>query len=219
MPKVHKTILNIFFYLILIFIIIINYTLSDETVKNEENLNFINDISFINQDGTINAVVEIEAGSVEKWEVNKKGDELIHTLKDNQKRLIDYLPYPYNYGFIPQTLMPLNEGGDGDPLDIIIIGPAIKKGSIIKVKVIGTMIMRDNSELDSKVIALAINDLKLSESNSIKDLEKNYVGLMDIIKIWTINYKKTTLKLDNILNKKNTINYIIKHNKYYQEKK
>jgi len=219
MPKVHKTILNIFFYLILIFIIIINYTLSDETVKNEENLNFINDISFINQDGTINAVVEIEAGSVEKWEVNKKGDELIHTLKDNQKRLIDYLPYPYNYGFIPQTLMPLNEGGDGDPLDIIIIGPAIKKGSIIKVKVIGTMIMRDNSELDSKVIALAINDLKLSESNSIKDLEKNYVGLMDIIKIWTINYKKTTLRLDNILNKKNTINYIIKHNKYYQEKK
>lgn len=219
MPKVHKTILNIFFYLILIFIITINYTLSDETVKNDENLNFIDDISFINQDGTINAVVEIEAGSIEKWEVNKKGNELIHTLEDNQKRLIDYLPYPYNYGFIPQTLMPLNEGGDGDPLDIIIIGPAIKKGSIIKVKVIGTMIMRDNTELDSKVIALAINNLKLSESNSIKDLEENYVGLMDIIKIWTINYKKTILKLDDILNKKNTINYIIKHNKYYQEKK
>ena len=133
--------------------------------------------------------------------------------------MIDYLPYPYNYGFIPQTLVPLNEGDDGDPLNIIIIGPTIKKGSIIKVKVIGTMIMGDNTELDSKVIALAINNLKLSESKSIKDLEKNYIGLMDIIKIWTINHKKTVLKLDDILNKKNTMSYIIKHNKYYKEKK
>ena len=219
MLKVHKTILNIFLYLILIFIITINYALSTETVGDNENLNYINDISFINQDGTINAVVEIEAGSIEKWEVNKKGDKLIHTFKDNQKKLIDYLPYPYNYGFIPQTLVPLNEGDDGDPLDIIIIGPTIKKGSIIKVKVIGTMIMGDNTELDSKVIALAINNLKLSESKSIKDLEKNYIGLMDIIKIWTINHKKTVLKLDDILNKKNTMSYIIKHNKYYKEKK
>ena len=169
MLKVHKTILNIFLYLILIFIITINYALSTETVGDNENLNYINDISFINQDGTINAVVEIEAGSIEKWEVNKKGDKLIHTFKDNQKKLIDYLPYPYNYGFIPQTLVPLNEGDDGDPLNIIIIGPTIKKGSIIKVKVIGTMIMGDNTELDSKVIALAINNLKLSESKSIKN--------------------------------------------------
>ena len=72
MLKVHKTILNIFLYLILIFIITINYALSDETVGDNGNLNYINDISFINQDGTINAVVEIEAGSIEKWEVNKK---------------------------------------------------------------------------------------------------------------------------------------------------
>ena len=42
---------------------------------------------------------------------------------------------------------------------------------------------------------------------------------MDIIKIWTINHKKTVLKLDDILNKKNTMSYIIKHNKYYKEKK
>ena len=38
---------------------------------------------------------------------------------------------------IPQTLLTQESGGDGDPLDAIVLGPPILKGSIAKAKLIG----------------------------------------------------------------------------------
>ena len=47
--------------------------------------------------------------------------------------------YPCNYGFIPNTL-----GGDGDPLDILILSENIfYPGIIIKCKIIGVLLMED----------------------------------------------------------------------------
>ena len=52
-------------------------------------------------------------------------------------------------------MVPIDGGGDGDPLDIIVIGPSIKRGSIVKVKPIATMIMKDVNELDPKIVAIS----------------------------------------------------------------
>ena len=45
----------------------------------------------------------------------------------------------------------------------------------------------DNNEIDAKVISLAINNLAISRSNSINDLEKRYLGLFELIIIWIEN--------------------------------
>ena len=34
---------------------------------------------------------------------------------------------PFNYGFIPQTVLPSENGGDGDALDVIVLGPRAQK--------------------------------------------------------------------------------------------
>ena len=44
-------------------------------------------------------------------------------------REVKYLGYPGNYGMIPRTLLPKELGGDGDPLDVIVLGPAVERGS------------------------------------------------------------------------------------------
>ena len=106
-------------------------------------------------------------------------------------------------------------GGDGDPLDIIIIGSNIKRGSAIKAKPIGTLVLLDKNEIDSKVIALMINDTNISKMNSIDDLEKYYIGLMDIIKIWIINYKGESLELKRVLGKTATKEYIQKYHEAF----
>ena len=129
--------------------------------------------------------------------------------------MINYLPYPYNYGFVPQTVVPIDGGGDGDPLDIIVIGPSIKRGSIVKVKPIATMIMKDVNELDPKIVAISLNNLDLSHVNSLDDLKKDYIGLFEIVKLWTINYKGTALKLEKILGKKTTQKYIEKYHNHF----
>ena len=202
----------------LCFVFFIFSTISTSFADNTDDknhLNLIKDISLFNDDGTINVVIEINAGSNEKWEVSDNGDEIIHTLKNNKKRMINYLPYPYNYGFVPQTVVPIDGGGDGDPLDIIVIGPSIKRGSIVKVKPIATMIMKDVNELDPKIVAISLNNLDLSHVNSLDDLKKDYIGLFEIVKLWTINYKGTALKLEKILCKKTTQKYIEKYHNHF----
>ena len=42
--------------------------------------------------------------------------------KDGKERIIQFLPYPGNYGFIPETL-----AGDGDPIDVIDLDEAEEK--------------------------------------------------------------------------------------------
>ena len=177
--------------------------------------NYIFDYETFNEDGTINAIVEIPAGTSEKWEVSKDGLEISKEIYNSDTRVIDYLSYPFNYGFIPQTYLSPKLGGDGDPLDIIIIGSNIKRGSAIKAKPIGTLVLLDKNEIDSKVIALMINDTNISKMNSIDDLEKNYIGLMDIIKTWIINYKGESLELKRVLGKTATKEYIQKYHEAF----
>jgi len=179
-----------------------------------EEKNFIFDIYPFNEDKTINAIIEIPAGTLEKWKVTKDGSKIIQQIENNKIRTVDYLAYPFNYGFIPQTLLPTEDGGDGDQLDIIVIGSHVKRGSILKVKPIGTLIVIDNNEIDPKIISLAINNLEISRSNSIDDLEKNYLGLFEIIKIWIENYKGEAIEIKNIFGKNATERYI---NKYHQK--
>jgi inorganic pyrophosphatase len=108
----------------------------------------------------------------------------------------------------------MDEGGDGDQLGIIIIGSNVERGSVLKVKIIGAIIAMDNNEIDTKVISLAVNNLAISRSNSINDLEKRYLGLFEIIKTWIENYKGEAIEIKNILGKKATKRYI---DKYHQK--
>ena len=111
----------------------------------------------------------------EKWKVKKDGSKIIQQIEGNKTRVIDYLAYPFNYGFIPQTIMPVEEGGDGDPLDIIIIGSNVERGSVLKVKVIGAIIAMDNNEIDI--------------SNALKE-GCDYIGIGPVFETTTKKNKK-----------------------------
>ena len=190
-----------------------NYSYS-ETISIKNVLPF-------NLDNTVNAFIEIPAGTIEKWEMSPDGKTFMQELEKNGPRKIDYLPYPINYGFIPQTLLSKSVGGDGDALDIVIIGPQIKRGSIVKVKVIGMIEMIDKGELDTKILSVLIKDeLNISKVNSLKDLKKNYIGVLEIILIWFENYKQISLKTKNILGKQRSLEEIrLRHNDFLSEVK
>ena len=85
---------------------------SEIAFSNDQNL--ISDIKIYNEDKTINAVIEIPAGTLEKWEISKDGKKIEQEINNSQIRKINYLAYPFNYGFVPQTVIPVEEGGDGE---------------------------------------------------------------------------------------------------------
>lgn len=77
--------------------------------------------------------------------------------------------YPYDYGFIPQTLC-----GDGDPLDVLVLGDdPLQPGCITDVRPIGYMIMEDEKGLDEKVLAVPAADPRYYEVRTIHNLPEH----------------------------------------------
>jgi inorganic pyrophosphatase len=96
-----------------------------------------------NPDGTVNGYIEIPRGERRKFEFD---------MRRNARAIDRVIPekiggYPVNYGFVPQTI-----SYDGDPFDILVLGPALRGGSLVRGVVVGLMQMEDEKGLDSKVV-------------------------------------------------------------------
>ena len=158
-----------------------------------ENITANSDIPYekvqaLNSDGSVNMVVEISAGTTAKYEMNKKTHQIVMDSIDGQPRYINYLGYPGNYGMIPNTILPKSEGGDGDPLDILLLGVTQPRGTIQKVRVVGVMKLLDNGEQDDKILAVPTTK-KWSKVQNIGDLDLHFPGARDIVSTFFTNYK------------------------------
>jgi inorganic pyrophosphatase len=93
--------------------------------------------------GIVNAYIEIPRGERRKYEF---------AMRENA-RIVDRImpadvgPYPVNYGFVPQTI-----SYDGDPFDVLVLGPAAPGGRLVRGRIVGLMLMEDEKGIDSKVV-------------------------------------------------------------------
>jgi inorganic pyrophosphatase len=100
----------------------------------------LSDLPALADDGAVYVVIETAKGSRNKYAFEDKLG--IFLLKGV---LPEGTSFPYDYGYIPST-----KGGDGDPLDILVImdAPAFT-GCVMTVKVIGA-IEAEQTERDGK---------------------------------------------------------------------
>ena len=138
--------------------------------------------------GRIHVVVEIPTGTNAKWEVDKKDGVLRWQIEDGRPRVVKYLGYPANYGMVPRTLLPKELGGDGDPLDVLLLGPAVTRGSVVSAQLVGVLKLLDGGEQDDKLIAVA-EGVPFAGVASIADLDAKFAGVTEILRIWMTNYK------------------------------
>ncbi len=164
-----------------------NTKLGDKDLLVEPN--FLTDFETFTQDSLVNVVIEIPAGCNQKWEVNKTTGKIEwEQIIPDSFRIINYLPYPANYGFVPQTLLHEGTGGDGDPVDVFVLGPSIDRERIVRVRIVGIIHLLDDNESDPKLLAVSTGEPGF-DVNTFEALNNNYPGLLDIIKLWLINYK------------------------------
>ena len=189
------------------------------TIKADQD--YLSAIPAKNKNGTINAIIEIPTGSNEKWEVSKIDGSVINwEFKNGQPRIVHYLGYPSNYGTIPNTALPKSLGGDGDPLDVLVLGSAIMQGSIVQVRLIGGLKMLDGGEQDDKLIAVPVTEQSpFKNIHSIKEMQQQYPGVLTIIETWFSNYKGSDANVDiqGILSKQEALGVLDKSIKYYTE--
>ena len=91
----------------------------------------------------VNAYIEIPLGERRKFEFH---------MGKNAPAIDRVMPekiggYPVNYGIVPQTI-----AYDGDPFDVLVLGPTLKTGQLVKGVIVGLMRMEDEKGLDSKVV-------------------------------------------------------------------
>lgn len=140
-------------------------------------------------EGVVNVVIEIPAGSNHKIEWNR---ELAAFQLDRVEPVI--FAKPTNYGFIPQTL-----DEDGDELDVLAITDhPLATGVFFEAKVIGVMKFEDDGEVDDKIVVVpaddrqtgnAINSLDDLSDQMIKQIEFHFNHYKDLKKAGTTTVK------------------------------
>ena len=165
-----------------------SYNLSSVKIDYSKK-DYIRDFKTFNKDETINAVIEIPKGTKEKWKVSKFDGFLYKEFHMGSPSSINFeIPYPVNYGMIPRTLMPTSKGGDGNTLDVLILGTPLNKGEIVKVKPLGVMKIKDSGVNNDKIIAVLDNS-DLERFNNINHLKAEKPEILKDIKFWFTNYK------------------------------
>ncbi len=131
-----------------------------------------------NPDG-INVVIEIPYGTNIKYEIDKESGAVVV-----DRVMYSAMFYPANYGFVANTL-----SNDGDPADVLLLNEyPLQAGCVIKCRLIGVLIMEDESGMDEKLLAVPVKKLDPRYENikSIDDLPKITV---DRIKNFFETYK------------------------------
>lgn len=131
-------------------------------------MNLLHDVSA----GTaeeMNVIIEIPKFSKNKYEIDKETglialDRVMHTAQD----------YPFDYGFVPQTLF-----DDGDALDIVLVTTyPLAPGILVKARPVAIMEMIDGGERDDKVVAVPSEDPRFNDVQDLSDLNKHFVKEM-----------------------------------------
>ena len=128
----------------------------------------------------VNVFIEIPQGVSVKYELDKETGAIFV-----DRFLFTDMNYPFNYGFIPNTL-----AGDGDPVDVLVLcSKPVTVGVVIAAKPIGMLEMTDEAGVDTKIIAVPGPkvDQKYGQYNDIADVPKE---ILDEIKFFFENYKK-----------------------------
>ena len=158
-----------------------------------------------------NCIIEIPKGSHNKYEIDKETG-LIKLDRANYGSS----PYPFEYGFIPQTLWE-----DGDALDVVLLATyPINPGILVNARPVAVMEMIDTDESDYKIIAVPVDDRRWEDVKDLSDINKHslkeYANFFENIK--QLKGKPAVIKIHGYKNKEEAFATIKKAQGLYSEK-
>jgi inorganic pyrophosphatase len=136
----------------------------------------------------VDVIIEISKGGNVKYEFDKEKnilvcDRVLHTP----------FKYPFNYGYIPNTL-----SEDGDPIDVVVVmEESLISNCIVRCEIIGMLETKDDAGNDPKLIVCPIKKVDPNYDLAKKIYEIWYGPTLDKIKYFFKHYKdlenKTTV--------------------------
>ncbi len=157
----------------------------------------------------INVIVECPKGTKNKYEIDKETGliKLDRAMKSAQD-------YPFDYGFVPQSLW-----DDGDALDVVLLTTyPLFPGILVEARPVGIMTMIDCGDSDDKIIAVPKNDPRFDEIKNLNDINKHTLKEMQHFfeTYKSIDGKKVVIK--GFSGKKDALIAVKKGLKMYRDK-
>ncbi|MFZ2769661.1 MAG: inorganic diphosphatase [Minisyncoccia bacterium] len=158
---------------------------------------------------SMDVIIEINKGSKNKYEINKKTglialDRVMHTGQD----------YPFDYGFIPQSLW-----HDGDPLDIVLLSTyPLVPGVMVAARPVAIIHMIDDGKRDEKIIAVPIEDPRFDHVKDLKDINKHTLKEIEHFFLTYKQIQKRTVEINGIDGKDVAVEAFEEGLKMYRDK-
>jgi inorganic pyrophosphatase len=131
---------------------------------------------------TCRAIIETPKGSRNKFKYDPKTKMFMLG-----GLLPEGMSFPFDFGFIPSTI-----GGDGDPLDILVLMDApAHVGCLIEVRLIGLICAEQTedgeTEENDRLLGVAIHSYSHQKTKSISELDKS---ILDQVEMFFVSYNK-----------------------------
>jgi inorganic pyrophosphatase len=158
---------------------------------------------------SMNVIIEIQKGSKNKYEIDKKTglialDRVMHTGQD----------YPFDYGFVPQSLWL-----DGDPLDVVLLTTyPLLPGVLVTARPVGVMHMVDDGEADEKVIAVPTHDPRFEKIQDLSDVNPHTLKEIEHFFLTYKNLQKKDVQINGFEAKDKAVLAFEQSLKLYKEK-
>ncbi len=159
----------------------------------------------------IKIFIEIPKGSRQKYELNEETGQI-----ELDRTIYGPVYFPFEYGYIKNTL-----ADDGDPLDALILtNEATFPGCTVLARIIGMLVMEDESGIDNKIIAVPVSKINpaYSHINDISDLtdyERNLIK--EFFEVYKRMEPNKWVKVEGFADKERAIKEVEKTKNNYEK--
>ena len=134
----------------------------------------------------LQTVVETPAGSSHTVKYNRKTKAFENDKEAGQDRVIRFLPYPGNYGFIPSTEV----GTNGRGLSTLLLSDRAEAGTVIEIIPVAALLLeKPNGDLYPVIISVpARPSARTVDATDLATLSRKYPAVKSILQQWFMHH-------------------------------
>lgn len=136
----------------------------------------------------VQVVIETPAGTNRVLHYDAQADEFRPEQRAGVDRVIRFLPYPANAGFVPSTRLPASpQHPQGQPLPALILAESLPSGTVLEVLPIGLVTLDRAGELEPVVLAVpARPSQQTMPVASWRELNQQYPAAREVLRLWLL---------------------------------
>jgi len=133
----------------------------------------------------LQAVIEVPAGSATTIRYNRETKAFEPDKQAGQDRVVNFLPYPANYGFIPST----ETNAQAKPLEIVVLSGQLETGTVLEVIPIGVLQLETAGDLIHKVVAVPARPSERTiTATDFASFSSSYPAAKQILQQWFVHH-------------------------------